>query len=338
MGACATIAKKTKSKPRSLKTPVFTLLFKASSVLKLTISRRFEQTPIRLPDTLPSDIAYRFVPPDSFYILGGSDSSNSLRNEVFRLNISTLTIEYLPSLPINSKLGEVHCVRSTLFYIGGVRLYNNSCHPTPFLRLPEGNSTWELLEESPRAGKKVSVSTQLYRPGSCVVNGGIFIVGGEVFIPNYTHSRNKIVYRLDVNSLVILRMHILGVNCIGPKCFEYQNNGLLVLGNNDQNQVFMQVIGENPSHVKEIGFKVRDCMNLQRLGEVIVIVRRRKIMKLMEDKMVWKSEKINMTEINIKETISNVINEKPRTEVPDKAGIISGYYEATEKEDTSGLD
>ena len=338
MGACATITKQRKTNPQTIAFPVFTILFKTSSILKLSAANNFEQSPLTLPDVLPNDISYRFVPPDTLYILGGSDSSNSLRNEVFKLTLSSRSIEYLPSLPINSKLGEVHCVRSTLYYIGGVRLYSGNCHPTPFLRLPPGNNTWEMLEESPRAGKMVSISTQLYRPGSCVVNGDIFIVGGEVFIPNYARSRNKSVYTLNVNTLVISRMDILGVDCVGPKCFGYQNNSVLVLGNNEGNQGVMQIIGELTSRPKEIGFKVKDCMNLQRLGEDIVIVRRRKTRKLKEDNMIWKCEKINMEKINILESINNVVNEKPRTELHNKVAVISSYYGENEKEENSGLE
>ena len=54
--------------------------------------------------------------------------------------------------------------------------------------------------------------------------------------------------------------------------------------------------------------------------------------------MIWKCEKINMEKINILESINNVVNEKPRTELHNKVAVISSYYGENEKEENSGLE
>jgi Kelch motif. len=75
---------------------------KHSYVTKLSENLSIERTPINLSEPLAKESSYTYVHPDTFFIIGGYNE-NSLSNEVLKLSLSTNSIEYLPSLPINSK-------------------------------------------------------------------------------------------------------------------------------------------------------------------------------------------------------------------------------------------
>lgn len=330
MGSCATISKNRKAKKCFSSQPLHVFFPSSSRIYKLKTSMQLEITPVKFPEALPSDTAYTFVQPDLVFLAGGSNSSSSLRNEVFQVSLNSKTLEYLPNFPIPSKCGDLHYYKSNLYYIGGVRLYNNEDLPTPFIRQTEGKTTWELLEETSRVGKHISVTNQLFRPGSYLLNSSIFLIGGEVKIPNYTPHYSKNVYKFDLDSLTITRLDYKSPNCIAPKCFQSDYN-ILILGSTREISNFFQVLGPEAKPASPLGFHIKNHLKVQWFDQSVSLMTKKKVHTFKEKKNVWISESLDFARSVEHDIIDNIMNEKPRTEVPSKVLIVSKYYEDTEE-------
>jgi hypothetical protein len=313
MGSCASIGKQRKISRISDKFPVCVIDWKRNSIIKLEPS--WEISKISVSEILQTDCAYKYEYPSTVYLIGGCDSENNLHNDSIKVNLDRMSLEYLPSLPINSKYGDLHCYGSALYYTGGVRLHSAGSYPTPFLRLLKDSSCWEILEERSRAGKKLMITNELYRPGSCIVNKSLYIIGGEVMIPNYSKTYNENVYELNLDSLSITILPIRGVISVGPRCILH-NQAVLVLGLSQDSISFMKVLGDHPDTYKELPFKFKPSIFLQKINNFVVVLTNKKLKKLRDDKNLWKIEQISPNKVKDNGCITNVINSKPKSELP----------------------
>ena len=174
------------------------------------------------------------------------------------------------------------------------------------------------------------VSSQLFKPGSCIVKNCIYIIGGEIMIPNYTKSYNKNIYKFDLDALTIFNLNIFGVICNFPKCIG-SGDDIIVLGVSPQNMRFVQSIGQNTINPKELTFKFNEEQSLQKINNEAVIFSRKKIKRLRLDKFLWKFEVVNSDKIKDGGIICNLVNDKPRCEVPKKVILESRYFEENNK-------
>lgn len=320
MGACAGIAKKKISFKLN---PQVKFSFKHKEITLLSESP-YRTYGIDLTETLNKYSAYTSAS-NTLFLVGGISKMNQLSNDVVRLNLSTLSAEYLATLPYTSKLGNLHIFENFIYYIGGVRIHNNTEYPTPFLRLEQNSSTWEILEESPRSGKKISISTQLYRPGSCYINSSIYIISGEIMIPNYNKSFNSKVYKLDLNTLEISLLNYFSPICVAPKSI-FVNNEVLVFGKDLNNTSFMQKLFEQESDPVVLNFDVKDSMKLFKSSKKVVIFRKNTYVSIDPKKMAVKYFDLNLNKTPASGHLQSFINLKTYSEAPKPQALHSLYY------------
>lgn len=320
MGTCAGISKK--------KTP-FKLTPSVKFSFKHKLVTEFSQYPYRsfqldLNESLNKNSAYTSSN-TNIYLVGGTSMQSVLSNDVIKLNLSTLSAEYLPSLPFTSKFGELHIYENYIYYIGGVRIHNETTYPTPFLRLNLTSNTWEILEEPSRPGKKLSISSQLYRPGSCIQNSSIFIISGEILIPNYIKSFNSKSYKLDLNTLEVTLLPYSSPICIGPKCIQLQKD-FLIFGTDSKNSSFCQKLSNfsNPTQIS-LGFDVKHSTKLFKTSNKIIFFCKGLFNTLNPVKMNLRTMN-SVTLVAPSSTIRNFTNLKAHPEAPFPQPLLSTYY------------
>ena len=139
MGGCASVNRKREGHVRvssisMFNMPIYSIDYKNNCILKYSESNNLEKISMDCEENLPKYSAYTFEYP-YIYILGGTDSKNPLRNEAIRINIEDFSLEYLASLPIGSKFGEVYIYNDYIYYVGAAHIKFYSIAPTPFIRL-----------------------------------------------------------------------------------------------------------------------------------------------------------------------------------------------------------
>jgi hypothetical protein len=323
MGSCAGI----KRKP----SPIPQLLFFSRKNKKISIKTDKKTTKnINLTFSEPLSKSSALTIQDFFvFIVGGfCRLQESLSNEVIRLDLSTLTAEYLCSLPFSSKSGEVHVYKNYLYYIGGVRSHNSQSYPTPFMRLDLNKNLWEILNEKPREGKKLSISCHLFNPGSCKSNSSLFIMSGEVHVPNYQKSFNNEIYRIELESLEVTKIFIKSPSCLAPKCFFF-NNSFIILGSNQERGDFSCCVDENGERdLKSLPFEFKSSLFFVVEQESMMITRKNMNALLDFKSFKWKMKNSIVDDDLVSESISAFLNLKSNALPALKCSLVSKYYEA----------
>ena len=134
MGGCALVSRKRENNIEISLISIYSVDYKSNSIIKYSQNDTIERISISCGESLPKYSAYTFEYP-YIYILGGTDSKNPLRNEAIRINIEDFSLEYLASLPIGSKFGEVYIYNDYIYYVGAAHIKFYSIAPTPFIRL-----------------------------------------------------------------------------------------------------------------------------------------------------------------------------------------------------------
>ena len=325
MGACAGI----KKKPSSISPSTTLVKFsrKRKQILMQHPDSSIKLYKLDFPEQLGKSSAYS-CNNSILYIIGGSINSE-LINDSIKINLKQLSAEYLPSLPYCSSNGEVHAYKDYLYYIGGVRVYNNSFYPTPFLRLDLEANKWEVLEENQRPGKKVSISSHLFRPGSCLVGSCIYIVSGEVVIPNYTKSHNESVYRMELDTLEISVMQVKMPICVAPKCFGLDSS-ILVLGSCNESEFIVKVdiVMNNVGLNLSLPFVMNTVKSFYVFSGSLYACFESSLKAFNVRTSVWKNKNLTQTSACADYNLTAFSNLKSRSEVACKHPLISSYYDS----------
>lgn len=325
MGTCAGIKKKSSSISPS--TTLIKFSQKNKQILIQNPDSSITSYKLEFPEQLGKSSAYS-CSNSILYIIGGSINSE-LINDSIKIDLKQLSVEYLATLPYCSSEGEVHLYKDYLYYIGGVRVYNNSFYPTPFLRLDLEASKWELLEENQRPGKKVSISSHLYRPGSCLVGNCIYIISGEVVIPNYTKSYNESVYRMNLDTLEISVVLVKTPICVGPKCFGFDSS-ILVLGSCNESEflVKVDVVLNGVCSNLLLPFVMNTVKSFYVSSSCLYVCLKTGLKVLNVRSLVWKNKNLPQIPSCADYNLVAFSNLKSRSEVACKHSLISSYYDS----------
>ena len=331
MGGCALVSRKRENNIEISLISIYSVDYKSNSIIKYSQNDTIERISISCGESLPKYSAYSYKSP-YIYIVGGTDSETPLRNDVIRINIEQLYLEYLASLPIGSKHGEIYIHYDYIYYVGGAHLENYSIAPTPFLRLLQDSLSWEFVSEIMQVGLNTNISYQLLRPGSCKLNNCIYFIGGELLSKPIERNLNKHVYCFDLDTLTINALEYEGISIVAPKCIN-NNGSIIVLGGyiNKGNNYDISIIGKNPIKINDTGLRVSINKPLHKIPGFFLIIGNNKLKKLREDRMTWKIENILKESIKEAGEIKNITNRKRVSKAPLKKSILSQYYEDTEK-------
>ena len=330
MGGCA-INRDKNEQIKASKFSIYSLDYKNNRILKYSQPNLLEYISISCEEHIPKQSAYIYNSP-YIYVIGGSDDEKPIRNEVLKINIEEMTLEYLPTLPISSKHGEAYYHRDYLYYIGGAQLINYSVAPSPFLRLVKDGLAWEVLGPNIKTAKNINIASQLFRPGSCKINNCVYIIGGEIHRTQVENTMNESVYCFDLDTLTINIMEYEGLKIKAPRCISTQS-GILVLGGFLENDInsSMWIIGKNQVKINEAGFKFNGNKPLHKILGCFVILGNQTIKKLKENKMTWKFQEFDPASLIKIGDIHKTINYKNSPLPLVKKTIYPQYFEEIEK-------
>lgn len=331
MGSCALTGKKDEKEITATEAFIYSVHSKTNSLLKYYISGKIERIEFPESEILPKHSAYTFSHP-FVYIIGGSDSENALRNEVFKVNVEELSVEFLSTLPASSKHGDAYVHNDYLYYLGGITIQNYTAAPSPFMRLVKDSLCWEVLGENYKSTKNLNISNSLIRPGTCKVNGTVYILGGWSYrFPN-ENQVNTNVYCFDLDTLIVTQIQFEGVTLISPKCIQAHSE-ILVLGGfegNDPN-LNIWILGTKIKKVSENGIPIKGNKPIHKLGGYFIVVGKNTVKKLREDKLVWKKELLSFEYCTKVGEIRVFINSKRLPEAPSRVTIFPTYFDETER-------
>ncbi|OMJ65485.1 hypothetical protein SteCoe_38126 [Stentor coeruleus] len=331
MGSCALAGKKDEKEITATEVFIYSVHSKTNCLLKYYISGRIERIEFPEAEILPKHSAYTFNHPFA-YIIGGSDSENALRNEVIKVNVEEMSLEFLSTLPVSSKHGDAYAHNDYLYYLGGITIQNYTAEPTPFMRLVKDSLCWEVLGENSKSNKNLNISNSLIRPGTCKVNGTVYILGGWCYrFPNENQA-NTNVYSFDLDTLIVTQIQFEGVNLISPICIQAHSD-ILVLGGYEGNEPNLNIwiLGTKIRKVSENGIPIKGNKPIHKLGGYFIIVGKNSVKKLREDKLVWKNEVLNFENSTKIGEIRIVINSKKLPEAPSRVTIFPNYFDETER-------
>jgi hypothetical protein len=332
MGSCSFSVRKSRLFISLTESSAFFLNYKENLICRFAVDSI--STVIRLGPSakIPKHCAYTFHSP-FLYILGGCDDENILKNEVFKVNIEEFSLEYLSTLPINSKHGDLYIQNDFLYLIGAVHLQNYSAMPTPFMRLSTG-SNWEVLGENTKTSRNFSVSNHLLRPGSCRHGSSLYLIGGEIIKGKAEKVFNTNVYCLDLNTLVINLLDFEGPSLCSPKCI-YLTSGLLVFGGFGENGFNreMFILGSKKLKINENSLKVSGNKAIHKINNHFYLFGTKRLKKLSEEKLTWKVEELGFEEHVMRLDIKTCLNQKKQPESTRRVSIFPMFSD----EDKSNL-
>jgi hypothetical protein len=327
MGGCGSVNRKKESHIKSLEDSIYFLEPKQNSIFNLSQSGFLSKIVFGPSEQVPKHSAYTFSSP-FLYIIGGSDAEHPLRDDVLKLNTEDLTLEYLSTLPFCAKHGAAYTHCDFLYYIGGVRVQNYSAAPTPFLRLVKDSLCWEVLGDNLQDLKTVNITNSLLMPGSCKVNGVIYLIGGETLKQNGEKTPNEVIFCFDLDTLSISQLEVSGIFVLHPCCFK-TNSGILVLGGKiDRNfNTNMWIISERIMKISENNIKVSGLKVMQKIAGCFVVAGNGKIKKLREDRMTWKVEKVKNEKVQSEAEVKVIVNSKRMPEAVSRVTVNALFEE-----------
>ena len=327
MGSCSYNVRKSRLFISLNESSAFFLNHKENSICHFSVNCVSSMIRMGNKAKIPKHCAYVYNFP-FMYVIGGCDEDNMLKNEVFKVNVDELTLEYIATLSINSKHGDAYIHNEFIYFIGGVHLQNYTAMPTPFMRLHTVGNSWEVLSESTKTNKNFSITSHLFRPGTCKHGSALYIIGGEVIKGKSDKVFNPNIYCLDLSTLVVNLLEFEGVSLSSPKCI-YLNSGILVFGGYGEGNFNQEmiIVSEKRILIHENSLKVSGSKAVHKINNHFYLFGTKKLKKLSEERLVWKVEPLGFGEHITKTDLKSCISQKRMPEATKKVSIYPIFSE-----------